>query len=507
MTRWFESIQAIGNAKTTRNDNSSRFGKYIELGFNKDYHIQGAGMRTYLLEKSRVVFQSAEERNYHIFYQLCAASSLPEMAYLQLQHQDHFSYTRKGNCPTIDGVDDLAEFQETSRALTLLGFSEDQQADMFRIFAGLLHLGNVTIVDADHEGSSIPKTDTYLASFCSLMGLDVASSEELRKWLCFRQIVSMKEVFTKPMTKAEASFARDALAKHIYSLLFQKIVTMINKSLASSIRPHRFIGVLDIYGFETFEWNSFEQFCINYANEKLQQQFNQHVFKLEQEEYVREKIDWTFIDFYDNQPCIDLIEKPLGILDLLDEECRVPKGADNAWVEKLYTKCKKYEQFVKPRLSNTGFIIVHFADRVEYQCAGFVEKNRDTVLEEQVQILRSSSNGIVRQLILDEESIVGARSPAAAAAGSRSVVGTVPRGGGSLLVPGGGAGRQTNTMTKQNRRTVGSQFRESLTLLMNTLNATTPHYVRCIKPNDSKESFVFEPRRAVQQLRGITVYY
>lgn len=498
-------MEAIGNAKTTRNDNSSRFGKYIELGFNKDYHIQGAGMRTYLLEKSRVVFQSAEERNYHIFYQLCAASSLPEMAYLQLQHQDHFLYTRQGGCPSIEGVDDLAEFQETRRALLLLGFSEDQQADIFRLLAGILHLGNVTIVDADHEGSNISKTDTYLASFCSLVGLDVASSEELRKWLCFRQIVSMKEVFTKPMTKAEASFARDALAKHIYSLLFQKIVSMINKSLASSSRPHRFIGVLDIYGFETFEWNSFEQFCINYANEKLQQQFNQHVFKLEQEEYVREKIDWTFIDFYDNQPCIDLIEKPLGILDLLDEECRVPKGADQAWVEKLYIQCKKYDQFVKPRLSNSAFIIVHFADRVEYQCLGFVEKNRDTVLEEQVQVLRSSSNGIVRQLILDEETIVGGRSPAAAAAGSRSVVGTVPRGGGSLMVPGGASGRQSNTMTKQNRRTVGSQFRESLTLLMNTLNATTPHYVRCIKPNDSKESFVFEPRRAVQQLRACGV--
>jgi myosin-5 len=276
---------------------------------------------------------------------------------------------------------------------------------------------------------------------------------------------------------------------------------MINKSIASSSQPHRFIGVLDIYGFETFEWNSFEQFCINYANEKLQFQFNQHVFKLEQEEYVHEKIDWTFIDFYDNQPCIDLIEKPLGILNLLDEECRLPKGADQAWVEKLYTQCKKYEQFVKPRLSNTAFIIVHFADRVEYQCSGFVEKNRDTVLEEQVQILRNSSNVIVRQLVLDEESIVGVSSPATA--GSRRVVGTVPRGGGSLLVPGGGPGRQSNTMTKQNRRTVGSQFRESLTLLMNTLNATTPHYIRCIKPNDSKESFVFEPRRAVQQLRGI----
>lgn len=462
-------------------------------------------MRTYLLEKSRVVFQSAEERNYHIFYQLCAASSLPEMAYLQLEHQDNFHYTRQGSCPSINGVDDLADFHETRRALTLLGFSEEQQTDMFRVLAGILHLGNVKFVDADHEGSNISRNDTHLTTFCQLMGLNETSIEELRKWLCFRQIVSMKEVFTKPMTAAAASFARDALAKHIYSLLFQKIVAMINKSLASTSRHHRFIGVLDIYGFETFDWNSFEQFCINYANEKLQQQFNMHVFKLEQEEYVREKIEWTFIDFYDNQPCIDLIEKPLGILDLLDEECRVPKGADQAWVEKLYDKCKKYPQFVKPRLSNTSFIVVHFADRVEYQCEGFVEKNRDTVLEEQVHVLRSSENVIVRQLILEEESIVGARSPAAAAAGSRSVVGTVPRGGGNLLTPGGASRTGSNTLTKQSRRTVGSQFRESLTLLMNTLNATTPHYVRCIKPNDSKESFAFDPHRAVQQLRACGV--
>ncbi len=305
------------------------------------------------------------------------------------------------------------------------------------------------------------------------------------------------------MTKADASFARDALAKHIYSLLFQKIVTMINKSLASSTRAHRFIGVLDIYGFETFQWNSFEQFCINYANEKLQQQFNQHVFKLEQEEYVREKIEWTFIDFYDNQPCIDLIEKPLGVLDLLDEECRVPKGADQSWVEKLHDKCKKFPQFEKPRLNNAGFIIIHFADKVEYQCHGFVEKNRDTVLEEQVEVLRTSSNSIVKQIMLDDESIAGARSPAATAAGSRGVVGTMPRGGGSMLAPPGK--QASGTMTKKNRKTVGSQFRESLTLLMNTLNSTTPHYVRCIKPNDSKEAFVFDPSRAVEQLRACGV--
>ena len=271
-------------------------------------------MRTYLLEKSRVVFQSADERNYHIFYQLCSASHLPELQYLKLRHQDEFHYTRQGNCPNISNVCDLDDLQETRRALSLLGFGDDQQADLFRVLSAILHLGNVKIVDADHDGSRIPQADEHLAVYCELMGLDEKSSAEMRKWLCYRQIVSMKEVFTKPMTKSEAVFARDALAKHVYSLLFQKIVTLINKSLASSTKAPRFIGVLDIYGFETFDWNSFEQFCINYANEKLQQQFNQHVFKLEQEEYVREKIEWTFIDFYDNQPCIDLIEKPLGML-------------------------------------------------------------------------------------------------------------------------------------------------------------------------------------------------
>lgn len=322
------------------------------------------------------------------------------------------------------------------------------------------------------------------------------------KWLCFRQILTGREHFTKPMTKTDAAFARDALAKHIYSLLFQRIVSMVNKSLANPNRAHRFIGVLDIYGFETFQCNSFEQFCINYANEKLQQQFNLHVFKLDQEEYLREHIQWAYIDYYDNQPCIDLIEKQLGILDLLDEECRVPKGSDQSWVEKLHEKCKKFPQFEKPRLNKSGFIIKHFADSVEYQCHGFVEKNRDTVLEEQIEVLRTSTNSIVKQM-MEEESIAASRSPAANAAGSRSVVGTLPRGGGNLLAP---PGKQTsNTMTKKNRKTVGSQFRDSLTMLMNTLNQTTPHYVRCIKPNDDKAAFAFNPKRVVEQLRACGV--
>ena len=168
---------------------------------------------------------------------------------------------------------------------------------------------------------------------------------------------------------------------------------------------HKFIGVLDIYGFETFEINSFEQFCINYANEKLQQQFNQHVFKLEQEEYLKEGIEWKMIDFYDNQPCIDLIETKLGILDLLDEECRMPKGSDKSWVEKLYDKCNKSEHFTKPRLSQTAFVVKHFADDVEYECAGFLDKNRDTVNEEQINILRASGNDLVSELFLEVKSL------------------------------------------------------------------------------------------------------
>ncbi len=294
----------------------------------------------------------------------------------------------------------------------------------------------------------------------------------------------------------------------MYANLFDWIVIQINKALKTNAKTHKFIGVLDIYGFETFEINSFEQFCINYANEKLQQQFNlvrylffvpstcvemehglsllQHVFKLEQEEYLKEGIDWKMIDFYDNQPCIDLIESKLGILDLLDEECRVPKGSDKGWVEKLYEKCKKWEHFSKPRLSQTAFIVRHFADMVEYECAGFLDKNRDTVLEEQLNILKASNNDLLSDLFME----------------------------GGVLSQGQGGGKgkaaqataaKTGTGKKQNKKTVGTQFADSLKLLMSTLNSTTPHYVRCIKPNDDKAAFQFDPKRGVQQLRACGV--
>uniref|UniRef100_A0A8B9ZH88 Myosin VC n=1 Tax=Anas platyrhynchos TaxID=8839 RepID=A0A8B9ZH88_ANAPL len=400
--------EAVGNAKTTRNDNSSRFGKYTEISFDQSYRIIGANMRTYLLEKSRVVFQSENERNYHIFYQLCASAMQPEFQHLKLGSAEEFNYTRMGGNTVIEGVDDRANMVETQKTFALLG--------------NLLEIST---------------TYSHLNIFCELLDLNF---DKMTQWLCHRKIITTSETVIKPMTKAQAVNARDALAKKIYSHLFDFIVERINQALQFTGKQHTFIGVLDIYGFETFDVNSFEQFCINYANEKLQLQFNLHVFKLEQEEYMKEDIPWTLIDFYDNQPVIDLIEAKMGILELLDEECLLPHGTDENWLQKLYNNfVNKNALFEKPRMSNTSFIIQHFADKVEYKCEGFLEKNRDTVYEVLMEILKES------------------------------------------------------------------KFRSSLSLLMETLNATTPHYVRCIKPNDEKQPFEFDSKRVAQQLRACGV--
>ncbi|XP_014750384.1 PREDICTED: unconventional myosin-Vb isoform X1 [Sturnus vulgaris] len=479
-------MEAIGNAKTTKNDNSSRFGKYIQIGFDKKYHIIGANMRTYLLEKSRVVFQAEDERNYHIFYQLCASSSLPEFKDLGLTCAEDFFYTSQGGDTSIDGVDDADDFEKTRHAFTLLGVKESHQMTIFRIIAAILHLGNTEIqVERDGEGCSVSSEDEHLSSFCSLLGVE---HRQMQHWLCHRKLVTTAETYVKSMSLSQVVNARSALAKHIYAQLFSWIVQHINKALHSTVRQHSFIGVLDVYGFETFEVNSFEQFCINYANEKLQQQFNSHVFKLEQEEYMKEGIPWTLIDFYDNQPCIDLIEAKLGILDLLDEECKVPKGTDQNWVQKLYDRHAASQHFQKPRISNTSFIILHFADKVEYQSEGFLEKNRDTVYEEQINILKASKYQMVADLFQEEDAVPSAATWKRA-----------PRINVRSATP---ALRAAN---KEHRKTVGHQFRNSLHLLMETLNATTPHYVRCIKPNDEKLPFKFDPRRAVQQLRACGV--
>lgn len=472
--------EAIGNAKTTRNDNSSRFGKYTEISFDRRYRIIGANMRTYLLEKSRVIFQADDERNYHIFYQMCSCADLPEFKNLRLLGADKFQYTCMGGEIAIEGVDDKKDMEETRRTFSLLGLNEDFQFNVFKVLAAILHLGNVKIKDSGDGKSSVPPSDPHLAVFCEL--LDV-STEQLVRWLCHRRIVLVTETVVKPVPKERAVNARDALAKQIYAHLFDCIITRINTALKVPGKQHAFIGVLDIYGFETFDINSFEQFCINYANEKLQQQFNLHVFKLEQEEYMKEDIPWTLIDFYDNQPVIDLIEAKMGILDLLDEECLFPQGTDQSWLQKLFNYLDANPLFEKPRLSNEAFVIQHFADKVEYQCKGFLEKNRDTLYEELVDIMRASKFPFLANFFREEEQ---------STVSSKGVKVRPAR-------PG------VKPANKQLRTSVGDKFCSSLSLLMETLNATTPHYVRCIKPNDEKLPFEYDSRRVVQQLRACGV--
>uniref|UniRef100_A0A8C3VB28 Myosin VC n=1 Tax=Catharus ustulatus TaxID=91951 RepID=A0A8C3VB28_CATUS len=471
--------EAVGNAKTTRNDNSSRFGKYTEISFDQNYQIIGANMRTYLLEKSRVVFQSENERNYHIFYQLCASAMQPEYEHLKLGSAEEFNYTRMGGSTVIEGIDDRANMVETQKTFDLLGLKGDFQMDVFKMLAAILHLGNVEIAAVGDERSSINK---HLNIFCELLGLNC---DKVARWLCHRKIVTTSETVTKPMTRAQAANARDALAKKIYSHLFDFIVERINQALQFPGKQHTFIGVLDIYGFETFDVNSFEQFCINYANEKLQQQFNLHVFKLEQEEYMKEDIPWTLIDFYDNQPVIDLIEAKMGILELLDEECLLPHGKDENWLQKLYNNfVNKNSLFEKPRMSNTSFIIQHFADKVEYKCEGFLEKNRDTVHEVLIEILKESKFHLCANFFQDSPVSVSPFSSTINIKSARPVL---------------------KSPNKQTLLSGVFQFRNSLSLLMVTLNATTPHYVRCIKPNDEKLPFEFDSKRVAQQLRACGV--
>ncbi|KAL2266532.1 hypothetical protein VTJ83DRAFT_5884 [Remersonia thermophila] len=481
-------MEAFGNAKTTRNDNSSRFGKYIEIMFDKDTNIIGAKIRTYLLERSRLVFQPLKERNYHIFYQLVAGVSDKERQELGLLPIEQFEYLNQGNTPTIDGVDDKAEFSATKQSLKTVGVSEAQQAEIFKLLAGLLHLGNIKI-GATRNDSVLAPTEPSLVKACDILGIDAT---EFAKWIVKKQLITRGEKITSNLTQAQAIVVRDSVAKFIYSSLFDWLVEIINRSLATEEVLNRvtsFIGVLDIYGFEHFAKNSFEQFCINYANEKLQQEFNQHVFKLEQEEYLREQIDWTFIDFADNQPCIDLIEGKLGILSLLDEESRLPMGSDEQFVTKLHHNyaSDKHKFYKKPRFGKSSFTVCHYAIDVTYESEGFIEKNRDTVPDEHMAVLRASTNKFLTA-VLDAASAVREKDVAAASSNAVKPV----------------AGRRIGVAVNR-KPTLGGIFKSSLIELMNTINSTDVHYIRCIKPNEAKEPWKFEGPMVLSQLRACGV--
>ncbi|KAI3469890.1 hypothetical protein Pfo_026553 [Paulownia fortunei] len=455
-------LEAFGNAKTLRNNNSSRFGKFVEIQFNSRGRISGAAIRTYLLERSRVCQVSDPERNYHCFYMLCAAPA-EDIEKYKLGNPRMFHYLNQSNCYELDGVDDSKEYLSTRRAMDVVGISSDEQDAIFRVVAAILHLGNIEFAKVSDGDASQPKDDQSRFHLKTSAELLMCDEKCLEDSLCKRVMVTRDETITKSLNPDAAAVSRDALAKIVYSRLFDWLVNKINNSIGQDHDSKFLIGVLDIYGFESFKTNSFEQFCINLTNEKLQQHFNQHVFKMEQEEYSKEEIDWSYIEFIDNQDILDLIEKkPGGIIALLDEACMFPRSTHETFSEKLYQTFKDHKRFTKPKLSRTGFTICHYAGDVTYQTELFLDKNKDYVVAEHQALLSASNCSFVSGLFppLPEES------------------------------------SKTSKFSS-----IGSRFKQQLQALLETLSATEPHYIRCVKPNNHLKPAIFENSNVLQQLR------
>ncbi|KAF5458799.1 hypothetical protein F2P56_022803, partial [Juglans regia] len=455
-------LEAFGNAKTVRNNNSSRFGKFVEIQFDKSGRISGAAVRTYLLERSRVCQISNPERNYHCFYLLCAAPPEDREKY-KLGNPKSFHYLNQSDCYELDAIDDAHEYLATRRAMDIVGISEEEQEAIFRVVAAILHLGNIEFAKGDEADSSVIKDEQsrfHLNMTAELLNCDAKSLEDA---LIKRVMVTPEEVITRTLDPVAAVGSRDALAKTVYSRLFDWIVDKINNSIGQDPNSKSLIGVLDIYGFESFKQNSFEQFCINFTNEKLQQHFNQHVFKMEQEEYTKEEINWSYIEFVDNQDVLDLIEKkPGGIIALLDEACMFPKSTHETFAQKLYQTFKNNKRFIKPKLSRTSFTISHYAGEVLYLADLFLDKNKDYVVAEHQDLLTASKCSFVAGLFprLPEESSKSSKFSS-----------------------------------------IGSRFKLQLQSLMETLSSTEPHYIRCVKPNNVLKPAIFENLNVIQQLR------
>nr|XP_027095325.1 myosin-1-like [Coffea arabica]XP_027095326.1 myosin-1-like [Coffea arabica] len=464
-------LEAFGNAKTLRNDNSSRFGKLIEIHFSETGKIAGANIQTFLLEKSRVVQCTEGERSYHIFYQLCrgAPKSLREKLYLR--NWDEYKYLSQSNCHAISGVDDAEQFRVVQEALDVVHVSKTDQESVFAMLSAVLWLGNISFTVLDNENHVEPVEDEGLVNVATLIGCGIA---ELKLALSTRKMKVRNDIIVQNLTLSQAIDTRDALAKSIYSCLFDWLVEQINKSLAvGKRRTGRSISILDIYGFESFERNSFEQFCINYANERLQQHFNRHLFKLEQEEYIQDGIDWAKVDFEDNQDCLNLFEKkPLGLLSLLDEESTFPNGTDMTFANKLKQHLKANSCFRGER--DNAFSVCHYAGEVTYDTTGFLEKNRDLLHLDSIQLL-SSCTCHLPQIFA---SIMLTQS-------EKPVVGPLHKSGG----------------VESQKFSVATKFKGQLFQLMHRLENTTPHFIRCIKPNNLQSPGVYDQKLVLQQLR------
>ncbi|NXT99165.1 MYO19 protein, partial [Buphagus erythrorhynchus] len=462
-------MEAFGNACTLRNNNSSRFGKYIQLQLDRFHHLTGASIQTFLLEKTRVAYQAPNERNFHIFYQITKGATAEERLEWNLPEGAEYRWL-----PNSERNLDEDCFEVTRGAMFHLGIGHATQSNIFKVLSALLHLGNVQFsnpVDESQPCELEDKTKEFVKTTADLLQIPV---EELLESLRIRRITAGKQqqVFKKPCSRAECETRRDCLAKVIYARLFEWLVLVINENIYTDPSVWTsFIGLLDVYGFEAFPENNLEQLCINYANEKLQQHFVAHYLKAQQEEYAAEGLQWSFINYQDNQNCLDLIEgNPLSIFSLLNEECRLnrPSNTDlfQTRIEKALSsnQCLSRDKFSK----KPNFIISHYAGKVCYQLAAMVEKNKDAVPPELVHVLQNSKDPLLQKLFPVTEK------------------------------------NQNNTKT-QNRAavvTVVSKFKSSLEHLMEILSRTTPHYIRCIKPNADCMAMTFRKEEVLSQLQA-----
>ncbi|XP_063157321.1 myosin-10-like isoform X4 [Candoia aspera] len=476
-------LEAFGNAKTVKNDNSSRFGKFIRINFDVAGYIVGANIETYLLEKSRAIRQAKDERTFHVFYQLLVGAGEHTRGELLLEPFNQYRFLSNGYLP-IPGQQDKEIFHETMESMRIMGFSHEEIHCMLRMVSAVLQFGNIVFRKERNTDQASMPDNTAAQKLCHLLGMNVT---EFTRAILTPRIKVGRDYVQKAQTKEQADFAVEALAKATYERLFRWLVHRINRALDRTKRQGAsFIGILDIAGFEIFQLNSFEQLCINYTNEKLQQLFNHTMFVLEQEEYQREGIEWNFIDFgLDLQPCIDLIERPAnppGLLALLDEECWFPKATDKSFVEKVIQEQGSHPKFQKPRQlrDKADFCIIHYAGRVDYKADEWLMKNMDPLNDNVATLLHQSADKFTAELWKDVDRIVGLDQVS---------------GMGDLAF---GASYKTK---KGMFRTVGQLYKESLSKLMSTLRNTNPNFVRCIIPNHEKRAGKLEPHLVLDQLR------
>jgi myosin V len=503
-------LESFGNARTVRNDNSSRFGKFMELLFTASGTLASASIETYLLEKVRIISQAPGERNYHIFYEILAGLPQRDRQTLRIGNvsaRDFRMTASSGTYDRRDGVDDRETYQHLRKALDTVGFVEEEQRDMIGVACALLHTSNIEFAarstPSGEEGSMVVESNA-LQSALELLGVPL---EALASALCVCIIEARGEVFRKNLTVSQSIQACEALIKATYGALFAHIVKKINLSIAAhlnsdqEVEQYSRIGVLDIFGFESFPVNSFEQLCINYCNEALQQQFNRFVFKLEQEEYDREGIDWAFISFPDNQDVLDLIEKRReGILAILDDQCRVVTCTDASFCRTVHDKCKDHPRFLASMTQRSGlsFTVHHYAGPVTYEARFFLEKNKDELPKETTELLAASSLPFISYLgdILCEKPDADASQRPGSPCSTVSSYSSVRNG-----VSPKGNKQFTRGSSSLHRESVGSQFSHQLKELRRRIDTTTPHYIRCLKPNDDLVPDRFDPHVIADQLR------